>query len=73
MVAEAGIEALNQVWRAPEALPTLAELEQPPSGWLPGARADARLSPGADPACNPPHRAGLQTCVRVDRLEQPYK
>jgi coenzyme F420 biosynthesis associated uncharacterized protein len=33
VVAEAGIEGLNRVWRAPEALPTLAELEQP-GGWL---------------------------------------
>ena len=33
VVAEAGIEGLNQVWRAPEALPTLAELEQP-QRWL---------------------------------------
>ena len=30
---EAGIEGLNRVWRAPEALPTLAELEQP-GRWL---------------------------------------
>ena len=33
VVAEAGIEGLNQVWRAPEALPALAELEQP-QRWL---------------------------------------
>jgi coenzyme F420 biosynthesis associated uncharacterized protein len=33
VVGEAGIEGLNWVWRAPEALPTLAELEQP-RGWL---------------------------------------
>ena len=33
VVEEAGIEGLNRVWRAPEALPTLAELEQP-EGWL---------------------------------------
>lgn len=33
VVEEAGIEGLNRVWRAPEALPTLAELEQP-SDWL---------------------------------------
>jgi coenzyme F420 biosynthesis associated uncharacterized protein len=32
-VADAGIEGLNKVWRAPEALPTLAELEQP-GAWL---------------------------------------
>jgi coenzyme F420 biosynthesis associated uncharacterized protein len=33
VVAEAGIEGLNRVWRAPEALPTLVELEQP-EAWL---------------------------------------
>jgi uncharacterized protein (DUF2342 family) len=33
VVAEAGIEGLNLVWRAPDALPSLAELEQP-RGWL---------------------------------------
>ena len=33
VVEAEGIEALNRVWRAPEALPTLAELEDPPS-WL---------------------------------------
>jgi coenzyme F420 biosynthesis associated uncharacterized protein len=33
VVAEAGIDGLNRVWRAPEALPTLAELEQP-GAWL---------------------------------------
>ena len=33
VVEEAGIEGLNRVWRTPEALPTLAELEQP-SRWL---------------------------------------
>ncbi len=33
VVTEAGIEGLNRVWRAPQALPTLAELEQP-AGWL---------------------------------------
>jgi uncharacterized protein (DUF2342 family) len=33
VVDAAGIEGLNTVWRAPEALPTLAELEQPES-WL---------------------------------------
>ncbi len=38
VVGEAGIEGLNRVWRAPEALPTLAELERP-SGWL--ARVEA--------------------------------
>ena len=33
VVAEAGIEGLNRVWRAPAAVPTLAELENP-RGWL---------------------------------------
>ena len=33
VVGEAGIEGLNRVWRAPESLPTLAELEEP-EGWL---------------------------------------
>ncbi len=33
VVADAGIEGLNQVWRAPEALPAPAELEQP-QRWL---------------------------------------
>jgi coenzyme F420 biosynthesis associated uncharacterized protein len=38
VVGEAGIEGLNQVWRAPEALPTLAELERP-EHWLRRVRA----------------------------------
>jgi coenzyme F420 biosynthesis associated uncharacterized protein len=33
VVAAGGIEALNAVWRGPEAMPTLAELEDP-AGWL---------------------------------------
>jgi coenzyme F420 biosynthesis associated uncharacterized protein len=33
VVGEAGIEGLNRVWRAPDALPTLSELEHP-KGWL---------------------------------------
>ena len=33
VVARGGIEALNRVWAAPEALPTLAELDDP-AGWL---------------------------------------
>ena len=33
VVEAAGIEGLNRVWRAPEALPTLAELERP-ADWL---------------------------------------
>ena len=53
VAAEAGIEGLNRVWSAPEALPTADELEQP-SGWLAGSAARQRprlshseLSPGA--------------------------
>lgn len=33
VVAEGGIEALNRAWDGPEALPTLADLDDP-SGWL---------------------------------------
>jgi coenzyme F420 biosynthesis associated uncharacterized protein len=33
VVAEAGIEALNRVWRAPEALPSAEELERP-AAWI---------------------------------------
>lgn len=33
VVAEGGIETLNRAWRAPEALPTLQEIERPAS-WL---------------------------------------
>ena len=33
VVEQAGMEALNQVWSAPEALPTLSELEAP-AAWL---------------------------------------
>jgi coenzyme F420 biosynthesis associated uncharacterized protein len=33
VVARGGIDALNRVWAAPEALPTLAELDDP-DGWL---------------------------------------
>jgi coenzyme F420 biosynthesis associated uncharacterized protein len=40
VVSEAGIEGLNRVWREPEALPTLAELEQPGS-WLARVGADS--------------------------------
>ena len=40
VVAEAGIEGLNRVWRAPEALPTLAELEQP-RDWLARVAAES--------------------------------
>lgn len=39
VVARAGIEGLNRVWSAPEALPTTAELKDP-SGWL--ARTEPR-------------------------------
>jgi coenzyme F420 biosynthesis associated uncharacterized protein len=42
VVAEAGVEALNGVWRAPEALPTAAELERPLE-WL-------RRTPSPTPA-----------------------
>jgi uncharacterized protein (DUF2342 family) len=38
VVAEAGPEALNGVWRAPGALPSLAELERPLE-WLDRAHA----------------------------------
>ena len=33
VVARAGIEGLNRVWSAPEAMPTVAELDDP-AGWL---------------------------------------
>ena len=33
VVARGGIEALNRVWASPEAMPTLAELDDP-AGWL---------------------------------------
>jgi putative hydrolase len=33
VVARAGIEGLNRVWFAPEAMPTIAEIEDP-AGWL---------------------------------------
>jgi coenzyme F420 biosynthesis associated uncharacterized protein len=42
VVAEAGTEALNRVWRGPEALPTVAELERPLE-WL-------RRTPSPTPA-----------------------
>jgi coenzyme F420 biosynthesis associated uncharacterized protein len=42
VVGEAGIEGLNRVWRAPEALPTLAELEQP-GGWLARVAAESAV------------------------------
>ncbi len=38
VVASGGIERLNDVWEAPEAIPSLSELEQPES-WL--ARTEA--------------------------------
>ena len=50
VVSEAGIEGLNRVWRAPESLPTLAELEQP-GGWLDRVGAD---SPPKPPSGLPP-------------------
>ncbi len=42
VVARGGIEALNRVWAAPEAMPTLAELDDPPA-WL---DRTALLGPG---------------------------
>jgi putative hydrolase len=39
VVDEAGIEGLNAVWRASEALPTLPELEEP-RGWLDRVRGN---------------------------------
>ncbi len=42
VVAIGGIEALNRVWAAPEAMPTLAELDDP-AGWL---ERTAVLGPG---------------------------
>jgi coenzyme F420 biosynthesis associated uncharacterized protein len=44
VVEEAGVEALNAVWRAPDTLPTLAELDRPPA-WL--SRLEARSAPEA--------------------------
>jgi coenzyme F420 biosynthesis associated uncharacterized protein len=44
VVAEAGVEGLNRVWRSPEDLPTPAELERP-LHWL--RRADAPAAAGA--------------------------
>ena len=47
VVARAGIEGLNRVWSAPEAMPTVAELNDP-AGWLrrtePRAAAALRLA-----------------------------
>ena len=40
VVAEGGIEALNRAWVGPEALPTLADLDDP-SGWLARVAAPA--------------------------------
>src|SRR4051794_313435 len=42
VVARAGIEGLNRVWFAPEAMPTLAELDDP-AGWV---NRTALLDPG---------------------------
>jgi uncharacterized protein (DUF2342 family) len=44
VVAEGGIAGLNRVWRAPDALPTLAQLERPHE-WL-----AAQQAPGLGPA-----------------------
>jgi putative hydrolase len=45
VVAEAGIERLNELWRAPQALPTLAELDQP-RDWLRRTSAPASATAG---------------------------
>ena len=50
VVARAGIEGLNRVWSAPEAMPTVAELSDP-AGWL--ARTEpprAARAPPSEPA-----------------------
>jgi len=44
VVKAGGIDALNRVWSAPEALPTLAELNDP-RAWL--KRTDVPALPGA--------------------------
>ncbi|HEV2812446.1 MAG TPA: zinc-dependent metalloprotease, partial [Solirubrobacteraceae bacterium] len=44
VVERGGIEALNRVWRSPEALPTLPELEDP-TAWI--RRTAAPLLPRA--------------------------
>jgi uncharacterized protein (DUF2342 family) len=41
VVARGGIEALNRVWASPEAMPTLAEIEDPPA-WM--RRTGVRLA-----------------------------
>jgi coenzyme F420 biosynthesis associated uncharacterized protein len=41
VVERGGIEALNRVWTGPEAMPTLAELEDPPA-WM--RRTDVRIA-----------------------------
>ena len=38
VVSAAGIDALNRVWKSPEALPSLAELDDP-AAWLTRTRA----------------------------------
>jgi putative hydrolase len=45
VVAEGGIAGLNKVWRGPDALPTLAQLERPHE-WL-AAQQAPRLDPAA--------------------------
>jgi uncharacterized protein (DUF2342 family) len=45
VVAEGGIAGLNQVWRGPDALPTLAQLERPHE-WI-AAQQAPRLGPAA--------------------------
>jgi coenzyme F420 biosynthesis associated uncharacterized protein len=41
VVAAGGIEALNRAWEGPEALPTLADLDDP-QGWLARVRSNTR-------------------------------
>ncbi|HYP48057.1 MAG TPA: zinc-dependent metalloprotease [Thermoleophilaceae bacterium] len=45
VAAEGGMERLNGVWSSPEALPTIAELEEP-ARWLERTKKPAALSPG---------------------------
>jgi uncharacterized protein (DUF2342 family) len=43
VVADAGIDGLNRVWREPAALPTLPELDDA-GGWLRRTGADGRAA-----------------------------
>jgi coenzyme F420 biosynthesis associated uncharacterized protein len=49
VVEQGGIDALNGVWTRPEALPTLAELEDP-SSWMARSTASGPLLPTGDDA-----------------------